>query len=144
MDRNLIEELIIDFSNFIWGTPLLLLLFLGGLYFLFYSGLKPLKYLKHSVGILSGKYDNPSEPGQINHYQALSTALAGTVGMGNISGVAAIPLGTVSSLGVVISIFDSAYALMAFPNMIAALLLSPHVIRETKKYFKTYEVRKKK
>jgi AGCS family alanine or glycine:cation symporter len=38
--------------------------------------------------ILVGKYDNPDEPGQINHYQALSTALSATIGMGNISGVA--------------------------------------------------------
>ena len=36
----------------------------------------------------AGKYDDPDEPGQINHYQALSTALAATVGMGNITGVA--------------------------------------------------------
>ncbi len=38
--------------------------------------------------ILTGKYDDPNEPGQLRHYQALSTALAGTVGMGNVSGVA--------------------------------------------------------
>ncbi|MFN2330206.1 MAG: alanine:cation symporter family protein, partial [Chromatocurvus sp.] len=36
----------------------------------------------------TGKYDDPNEPGQLRHYQALSTALAGTVGMGNVSGVA--------------------------------------------------------
>ena len=41
-----------------------------------------------------GKYDNPDEPGQINHYEALSTALSATIGMGNVSGVAvAIALG---------------------------------------------------
>ena len=45
-------------------------------------------YIRHAVGVLLGKYDNPDEPGQISHYQALSTALAGTVGMGNVSGVA--------------------------------------------------------
>ncbi|MFW5645118.1 MAG: alanine/glycine:cation symporter family protein, partial [Bacteroidota bacterium] len=49
--------------------------------------------------------------------------------------VLSISLGTVSSLSVVISIFDSAYALMAFPTMIGAVLLSPHVKRETKRYF---------
>lgn len=38
--------------------------------------------------VLTGKYDDPNEPGQLKHYQALSTALAGTIGMGNISGVA--------------------------------------------------------
>lgn len=88
MERGSLGEAIINFSNFIWGTPLLLLLFLGGSYFLIYSRLTPLKYLSHALAVLIGKYDSPDEPGQINHYQALSTALAGTVGMGNISGVA--------------------------------------------------------
>lgn len=53
-----------------------------------YSQLAPLKYLGHALKILTGKYDDPNEPGQLRHYQALSTALAGTVGMGNVSGVA--------------------------------------------------------
>jgi alanine or glycine:cation symporter, AGCS family len=47
-----------------------------------------LRYIGHALSILTGKYDKPDEPGQIRHYEALSTALAGTVGMGNISGVA--------------------------------------------------------
>ncbi len=79
---------IIAFSNFIWGTPILVVLLGGGLFFLFYSRFVPFKYLRHALYILRGKYDDPNEPGQINHYQALSTALAATVGMGNISGVA--------------------------------------------------------
>ena len=83
-----IEKLITDFANFIWGTPILILLLGGGLFFLIYSRLAPIRYLKHSIKILKGKYDDPKEKGQINHYQALSTALAATVGMGNISGVA--------------------------------------------------------
>ena len=60
----------------------------GGLYFLIYSRLAPLRYIGHAIQILSGKYDNPNEPGQLRHYQALSTALTGTIGMGNVSGVA--------------------------------------------------------
>ncbi|MCF8380304.1 MAG: alanine:cation symporter family protein [Bacteroidales bacterium] len=79
---------LIDLSNFLWGTPLLILLFIGGVFFFIYSRLKPLRYISHAVAILRGKYDKSDEPGQISHYQALSTALAGTVGMGNISGVA--------------------------------------------------------
>ena len=85
---NAIEQLIIGFSNLAWGTPLLILLLGGGLFFLLYSRLLPFKYIGHAIQILRGKYDNPDEPGQINHYQALSTALAATVGMGNVSGVA--------------------------------------------------------
>lgn len=72
----------------VW-TPVLFLLILGGLFFLLYSRFMPYKYIGHSVAILRGKYDNPNDPGQINAYQALSTALASTVGMGNIAGVAA-------------------------------------------------------
>ncbi len=71
-----------------WGYPLLILLLGGGFYFLVYSRLLPLRYLRHAIRILTGKYDDPNEPGQINHYQALSTALSATIGMGNISGVA--------------------------------------------------------
>lgn len=83
-----IEKFVIDFADFLWGTPILVLLLGGGLFFLIYSRLAPIRYLGHAISILSGKYDNPAEKGQINHYQALSTALAATVGMGNISGVA--------------------------------------------------------
>ena len=83
-----VGQFIINAANFVWGTPVLILLLGGGLYFLLYSRLVPLRYFGHALGILSGKYDDPNEPGQLKHYQALSTALAGTVGMGNVSGVA--------------------------------------------------------
>ncbi len=71
-----------------WGTPLLVLMLGGGLYFTIYARFIPFKYFKHSIDILQGKYDNEKDPGSIPHYQALSSALASTVGMGNISGVA--------------------------------------------------------
>ncbi|WP_320110243.1 alanine/glycine:cation symporter family protein [Draconibacterium orientale] len=83
-----IGQLIIKISDGIWGAPILILLLGGGFYFLVYSRLAPLRYIGHALKILTGKYDNPNEAGQLRHYQALSTALAGTVGMGNISGVA--------------------------------------------------------
>ncbi len=81
-------ELVIKIADGIWGTPILILLLGGGFYFLVYSRLAPLRYFGHALKILTGKYDDPNEPGQLRHYQALSTALAGTVGMGNVSGVA--------------------------------------------------------
>lgn len=84
----ILETLIVDFSNWLWGTPLLILLLGGGIYFVIYSNFVPFKYFRHAVHVLRGKYDDPNDPGQINHYEALSTALAATVGMGNISGVA--------------------------------------------------------
>ena len=83
-----LEKATAAFSNFMWGIPLLVLLLGGGGYFLIYSRLLPFRYFRHAIQILLGKYDNPDEPGQINHYQALSTALSATIGMGNVSGVA--------------------------------------------------------
>lgn len=81
-------SLIIEFSNKIWGLPLLILLLGGGIFFFLYSGLAPFKHIRHALRILFGKYDDADDPGEINHYEALSTALASTIGMGNISGVA--------------------------------------------------------
>lgn len=75
-------------SSFVWGIPLLILLIGGGLYLLIRSGFLPFKYLGHAIQVLRGKYDDPNDPGQINHFQALTTALSATVGMGNIAGVA--------------------------------------------------------
>ena len=48
----------------------------------------PYRNFKHGIEVLSGKYEDPDAPGDINHFQALSSTLAATVGMGNISGVA--------------------------------------------------------
>ena len=81
-------QLFVDFANWIWGIPLLILLLGGGSFFLLYSQLIPFKHFGHAIAVLRGKYDDPSEKGEINHYQALSTHLASTVGMGNIAGVA--------------------------------------------------------
>ncbi|HBR87420.1 MAG TPA: sodium/alanine symporter [Candidatus Marinimicrobia bacterium] len=82
------EEWTANFSGFMWGTPLVILLVGGGLYFTLYSRFIPFRYFGHAFQILRGKYDNINDPGQISHFQALSSALASTVGMGNIGGVA--------------------------------------------------------
>jgi AGCS family alanine or glycine:cation symporter len=82
------SELISDIATGVW-TPILFLLILGGLFFFFYSGFIHYRYFFHSIAILKGKFHNPNDPGQISPYEALSTALASTVGMGNIAGVAA-------------------------------------------------------
>ena len=83
-----LDEFIAEFASFVWGLPLLILLTGGGLYLLIYSKFLPYRYLRHSIEVLRGKYDNPDDPGEINHFKALSTALASTIGMGNIAGVA--------------------------------------------------------
>jgi AGCS family alanine or glycine:cation symporter len=82
------SESIAAIATGVW-TPILFLLILGGLFFFFYSRFIHYRYFTHSIAILKGKYHNPNDPGQISPYEALSTALASTVGMGNIAGVAA-------------------------------------------------------
>ncbi len=60
----------------------------GGIFFLVFSRFMPYRNFRHGIEVLTGKYEDPDAPGDINHFQALSSTLAATVGMGNISGVA--------------------------------------------------------
>lgn len=76
------------FADLAWGPWLLVLLLGGGFYFLLRSRFLPFRYLGHGVALLRGKHADDNEPGQISHFQALSAALAGTIGLGNIGGVA--------------------------------------------------------
>ncbi|HAL42409.1 MAG TPA: sodium/alanine symporter, partial [Gammaproteobacteria bacterium] len=76
------------YAELAWGPWLLCLLLGGGLFFLIRSRFAPFRYLGHAVDLVRGKYYNPDDPGHINHASALSAALAGTIGMGNIAGVA--------------------------------------------------------
>ena len=84
----LIDNLMSTIAGALWATPLVILLLGGGIFFSIYCKLTPLRYFKHSIDILIGKYDSKDDPGQITHFEALSSALASTVGMGNIAGVA--------------------------------------------------------
>jgi AGCS family alanine or glycine:cation symporter len=85
---SVLENLMSAFSGFMWGTPLIVLLVGGGFFFTFYSRFIPFRHFPHAIQILRGKYDDENDPGQISHFEALSSALASTVGMGNIGGVA--------------------------------------------------------
>ncbi|ANQ50458.1 alanine:cation symporter family protein [Flammeovirga yaeyamensis] len=85
---DLFQRFCAGFSALAWGTPLLVLLLGGGLFFTIYSRFLPFRYFKHAIDVLRGKYDDPDAEGDIDHYEALSGAIAATVGMGNISGVA--------------------------------------------------------
>ncbi|MCP8899837.1 alanine/glycine:cation symporter family protein [Gilvimarinus xylanilyticus] len=71
-----------------WGLPLIILLVGGGLFFLLYSRALPYRHFGHGFAILTGRYDNDSDKGTLSHFQALATALSGTLGLGNIAGVA--------------------------------------------------------
>jgi AGCS family alanine or glycine:cation symporter len=83
-----VEEFIASFASFIWGIPLLILLIGGGIYLLIRSQFLQFRLFGHAIQVLRGKYDDPNDPGEISHFQALTTALSATVGMGNIAGVA--------------------------------------------------------
>jgi AGCS family alanine or glycine:cation symporter len=79
--------------GYIWefpdAFPFMIILLLGtGIYITFRLGWPQIRYLKHSIDVTRGKYDDPKHEGDITHFQALSAALSATVGIGNIAGVA--------------------------------------------------------
>ncbi|MGD8177291.1 alanine/glycine:cation symporter family protein [Marinimicrobium sp. ARAG 43.8] len=82
------EEIFKQFANLMWGTPLVILLVGGGLFFVLFSRGLPYRHFRHAFQILTGRYDRAEDAGDIPHAQALSTALSGTLGLGNIGGVA--------------------------------------------------------
>jgi len=70
-----------------------------GIFFTFYLKFPQIRFFSHAIRIVRGKYDKKTDVGDASHFQALSTALSGTVGTGNIAGVAlAIHLGGPSAL----------------------------------------------
>lgn len=79
----------------IFGIPFIVFVMVaGGIFFTFRYGFLNIRLFKHSIDVVRGKYDDPSHEGEISHFQALTSALSATVGLGNIAGVAvAIQLG---------------------------------------------------
>ena len=77
------------------GFPLIVIvLLIGSLTFTIYFKFINIRGFTHSIDIIKGKYDNPRDTGQISHFQALTSALSATIGLGNIAGVAvAVSLG---------------------------------------------------
>lgn len=77
------------------GIPFIVIwLVLGAAFFTVRMGFVNIKGFRHSLDLAKGKYDDPDAPGQVTHFQALATAVSGTVGLGNIAGVAvAVSLG---------------------------------------------------
>jgi AGCS family alanine or glycine:cation symporter len=81
-------------NGVVWHDYALFTLLGVGLLFTVWSGFGQYRALTHGVAIVRGKFDHDSDPGAISHFQALSTALSATVGLGNVAGVAiAISLG---------------------------------------------------
>ena len=77
-----------DLVKIVWGIPSIVLLVGTGLYLTIRLNFIQFRGFKHSTQLISGKYDKESDPGEVTHFQALSTALSATVGTGNIAGVA--------------------------------------------------------
>lgn len=78
----------------LWNDTWLYCIVGTGIVFTVWSGFAQYRALTHGPAVIRGVYDDPDDPGAINHFQALSAALSGTVGLGNIGGVAlAISLG---------------------------------------------------
>ena len=84
---DLLAQLIEEVSTFL--SPILVVGLLGaGAYLTLRLGFVQIRRLGHGFAVTSGRYDDDEEPGDVTHFQALTTALSATVGIGNIAGVA--------------------------------------------------------
>jgi AGCS family alanine or glycine:cation symporter len=82
---------IVFFKIPIFGAQLpvvVLWLVVGAVFFTFYMGFINLRGFKHAIQLVRGDYADPNSSGEVSHFQALATAVSGTVGIGNIGGVA--------------------------------------------------------
>ncbi|RMH18332.1 MAG: sodium:alanine symporter family protein [Acidobacteria bacterium] len=93
-----LEKIIRTMEYYVWSwgipvgdemIPLLVIALLGtGIFLALRLNFIQIRKLGHGFAVTSGKYDDPNEPGDVPHFQALTTALSATVGIGNIAGVA--------------------------------------------------------
>ena len=84
-----INEFLKWIDGYLGSHPFFPILLLGtGILFTLYLGFPQIRYFAHATRILRGKYAKKDAPGDTSHFQALTTALSGTVGTGNIGGVA--------------------------------------------------------
>jgi AGCS family alanine or glycine:cation symporter len=88
---DILNTTFVEFGPTIGGErlPVMVILLLGtGLYLTVRTGFVQLTRLAHGFAVTTGRYDDPDDPGDVSHFQALTTALSATVGIGNIAGVA--------------------------------------------------------
>jgi AGCS family alanine or glycine:cation symporter len=88
-----VRQFAADLSGTVWGWPdafplMVAILLLAGLITTASLRFLQLRHLKHGIDVMRGRYDDPSHEGDLSHFQALTTALSATVGIGNIAGVA--------------------------------------------------------
>ncbi len=90
------EHIVSRLEYFVWSWPeiggelslIVLALLLTGVFLTVRLAFVQFRHLGHGIAVTTGKYDDPDEPGDVPHFQALTTALSATVGIGNIAGVA--------------------------------------------------------
>ncbi|WP_207396336.1 alanine/glycine:cation symporter family protein [Bremerella alba] len=76
------------FTEYVGGAPIVVLWLSGGaVFFTIFFAFVNFWGFSHAISIVRGTYDNPNEPGEVTHFQALASALSATVGLGNIAGV---------------------------------------------------------
>jgi AGCS family alanine or glycine:cation symporter len=84
-----INNFFLHIDKYLASSDLFALFLLGtGLFFTVYLVFPQIRYFRHAITIVRGKYDRKGDKGDTSHFQALATALSGTVGTGNIAGVA--------------------------------------------------------
>jgi AGCS family alanine or glycine:cation symporter len=95
-----VNDFLVMLDGHIGGHPWFVILLLGtGIFFTIYLKFPQFRYFRHALDVVRGKYDHHLDIGDTSHFQALATALSGTVGTGNIAGVAlAIHLGGPAAL----------------------------------------------
>ena len=95
-----LNDIFATIDGYIGGSGWFVYLLIGtGVFFTFYLKFPQIRYFRHAFRMVSGKYDEKGAKGDTTHFRALTTALSGTVGTGNIAGVAlAIHLGGPAAL----------------------------------------------
>jgi AGCS family alanine or glycine:cation symporter len=88
-----LESIVSFLDNLVWNTPqalpfMIIMLLSYGIFITLRLGFIQIRRLGHGFKVMLGKYDDADDLGDVNHFQALSTALSATVGIGNIAGVA--------------------------------------------------------
>ena len=83
------SNLLVTLDGYLGSAQYFPILLLGtGVFFTIYLGFPQIRYFRHAIRVLRGRYDHADDVGDTTHFQALATALSGTVGTGNIGGVA--------------------------------------------------------
>lgn len=87
------EQIVGTLNDLVWSTPtyfpfMVAVLLSFGIFITLKLGFVQIRHFKHGILSVMGKYDHPDAIGDVNHFQALTTALSATVGIGNIAGVA--------------------------------------------------------